>query len=161
MIAGIVVALIFFVFLPGSNSGGVSTPTQVAEQFVSGLLDGDGEQILSVVPDKAINKMMEEQGYSSREEMAEEMSNTLQVFLFYIDMLDAQVGYTVGNPEPVDDYIMEDLQEAYGEIGLTVTDAKSVPISFTADGEETSDISSENILTVQINGRWYLDITQD
>lgn len=157
-VIGTAVTLIVMLLLP--PGGGAASPELVADQFVGGMLDGNGEQILSLVPDQMVTQMVEEEGYESREEMADELTGAIRLFLSYLEMLDAPIDYIVGEPEPIEDYILDDLRETYQNYGLSVSNARNVPISFTIDGEATSDISSEGVLTVQINEQWYLDITQ-
>ena len=157
-VIGTAVTLIVMLLLP--PGGGAASPELVADQFVGGMLNGNGEQILSLVPDQMVTQMVEEEGYESREEMADELTGAIRLFLSYLEMLDAPIDYIVGEPEPIEDYILDDLRETYQNYGLSVSNARNVPISFTIDGEATSDISSEGVLTVQINEQWYLDITQ-
>ena len=159
-VIGTAVTLIVMLLLPRPAGNGLASPQLVANQFMGSMLEGNSEQILNLVPDAVVQRLIEEENYGSREEMVEEVNTGILMILSYINMIDASVDYIVGEPQPVDHYVMADLQESYRAIGLTVTDAREVPISFLVDGEESSNINIENISTVQINGLWYLDITQ-
>ena len=64
---------------------------------------------------------------------------------------------SIGEIAPVSDYELEDIQYAYQEIGVTVSDSQTVEavFNFEMDGETYSE--STDIATILVGGQWYLD----
>lgn len=65
----------------------------------------------------------------------------------------------IGQAAAVEGDELTALQERYEDLyELTVTQAVQVPFSVTAEYESGNEVSEENMVIVEIDGKWYLDL---
>ena len=167
VIAGIVVLILWLTGVFGGGvAGGVggNSPAAVANSFIDIVMDPngiDGQKVMDLMPDEMIDYGMSEGGYANEAEMADALEYSLGGSMVENLQLmeDYGISYdvSIGEIAPVSDYELEDIQDAYQEIGVTVSDAQTVEavFNFEMDGETYSE--STDIATIQVGGQWYLD----
>ena len=167
VIAGIVVLILWLTGVFGGGvAGGVggNSPAAVANSFIDIVMDPngiDGQKVMDLLPDEMIDYGMSEGGYANEAEMADALEYSLGGSMVENLQLmeDYGISYdvSIGEIAPVSDYELEDIQDAYQEIGVTVSDAQTVEavFNFEMDGETYSE--STDIATIQVGGQWYLD----
>lgn len=167
VIAGIVVLILWLTGVFGGGvAGGVggNSPAAVANSFIDIVMDPngiDGQKVMDLLPDEMIDYGMSEGGYANEAEMADALEYSLGGSMVENLQLmeDYGISYdvSIGEIAPVSDYELEDIQDAYQEIGVTVSDAQTVEavFNFEMDGETYSE--STDIATILVGGQWYLD----
>ena len=167
VIAGIVVLILWLTGVFGGGvAGGVggNSPVAVANSFIDIVMDPngiDGQKVMDLLPDEMIDYAMSEGNYANEAEMADaleySLGNSMVENLQLMEEYGISYDVSVGEAAPVSDYELEDIQDAYQEIGVNVSDAQTVEavFNFEMDGETYSE--STDIATIQVGGQWYLD----
>ena len=167
VIAGIVVLILWLTGVFGGGvAGGVggNSPVAVANSFIDIVMDPngiDGQKVMDLLPDEMIDYAMSGGNYANEAEMADALEYSLGNSMVENLQLMGEYGISydvsVGEAAPVSDYELEDIQDAYQEIGVNVSDAQTVEavFNFEMDGETYSE--STDIATIQVGGQWYLD----
>lgn len=167
VIAAIVVLILWLTGVFGGGvAGGVggNSPAAVANSFIDIVMDPngiDGQKVMDLLPDEMIDYAMSEGDYANEAEMADaleySLGNSMVRNLQLMEDYGISYDVSIGETTPVSDYELEDIQEAYQEIGVNVSDAQTVEavFNFEMDGETYSE--STDIATIQVGGQWYLD----
>ena len=151
----VIVAVVLLVYTLGGRSYKKTIDTFVTSQFAV-----DAQSIVELLPEKVLDKELEETGYS-KTELVEETNDSLKK---QVDSLDQSLGddwklsYKMTNVEDVTDDDLDDLKSNYEDINVKVSAAKTVEVEFTLKGDETEVSNSLEISVIKVDRSWYLDL---
>lgn len=180
---GVVAIVAIVLALGGIFGGGHGSAQSIADSVESAFtdliasdLEGDdwerfGLDIVSLMPEEAVEASIDMQGYDSREDfaeyMGESMGSSLSYARTYLDMVDLSFEIEVGGRLDSDEIdSMNDSLDGLG-VDLEVEEAYELEGSITATlledfggyeaGEsESSDMGYIGMCAVKIGGSWYL-----
>ena len=151
----VIVAVVLLVYTLGGRSYKKTIDTFVTSQFAV-----DAQSIVELLPEKVLDKELEETGYS-KTELVEETNDSLKK---QVDSLDQSLGddwklsYKMTNVEDVTDDDLDDLKSNYEDINVKVSAAKTVEVEFTLKGDETEISNSLEVSVIKVDRSWYLDL---
>ena len=150
-----IVAVVLLVYTLGGRSYKKTIDTFVTSKFAV-----DAQSIVELLPEKVVDKALEETGYS-KTELVDEANDSLKK---QVDSLDQSLGddwklsYKMTNVEDVTDDDLDDLKSNYEDINVKVSAAKTVEVEFTLKGDETEVSNSLEISVIKVDRSWYLDL---
>ena len=151
----VIVAVVLLVYTLGGRSYKKTIDTFVTSQFAV-----DAQSIVELLPEKVVDKALEETGYS-KTELVDEANDSLKK---QVDSLDQSLGddwklsYKMTNVEDVTGDDLNDLKSNYEDINVKVSAAKTVEVEFTLKGDETEVSNSLEISVIKVDRSWYLDL---
>ncbi len=151
----VIVAVVLLVYTLGGRSYKKTIDTFVTSQFAV-----DAQSIVELLPEKVVDKALEETGYS-KTELVDEANDSLKK---QVDSLDQSLGddwklsYKMTNVEDVTDDDLDDLKSNYEDINVKVSAAKTVEVEFTLKGDETEISNSLEVSVIKVDRSWYLDL---
>lgn len=151
----VIVAVVLLVYTLGGRSYKKTIDTFVTSQFAV-----DAQSIVELLPEKVLDKELEETGYS-KTELVEETNNSLKKQVDYIDQYlgdDWKLSYKMTNVEDVTGDDLNDLKSNYEDINVKVSAAKTVEVEFTLKGDETEISNSLEVSVIKVDRSWYLDL---
>ena len=151
----VIVAVVLLVYTLGGRSYKKTIDTFVTSQFAV-----DAQSIVELLPEKVLDKELEETGYS-KTELVEETNDSLKKQVDYIDQYlgdDWKLSYKMTNVEDVTGDDLNDLKSNYEDINVKVSAAKTVEVEFTLKGDETEVSNSLEISVIKVDRSWYLDL---
>lgn len=151
----VIVAVVFLVYTLGGRSYKKTIDTFVTSQFAV-----DAQSIVELLPEKVLDKELEETGYS-KTELVEETNDSLKKQVDYIDQYlgdDWKLSYKMTNVEDVTGDDLNDLKSNYEDINVKVSAAKTVEVEFTLKGDETEISNSLEVSVIKVDRSWYLDL---
>ena len=151
----VIVAVVLLVYTLGGRSYKKTIDTFVTSQFAV-----DAQSIVELLPEKVLDKELEETGYS-KTELVEETNDSLKKQVDYIDQYlgdDWKLSYKMTNVEDVTVDDLNDLKSNYEDINVKVSAAKTVEVEFTLKGDETEISNSLEVSVIKVDRSWYLDL---
>ena len=151
----VIVAVVLLVYTLGGRSYEKTIDTFVTSQFAV-----DAQSIVELLPEKVLDKELEETGYS-KTELVEETNDSLKKQVDYIDQYlgdDWKLSYKMTNVEDVTGDDLNDLKSNYEDINVKVSAAKTVEVEFTLKGDETEISNSLEVSVIKVDRSWYLDL---
>ena len=151
----VIVAVVLLVYTLGGRSYKKTIDTFVTSQFAV-----DAQSIVELLPEKVLDKELEETGYS-KTELVEETNDSLKKQVDYIDQYlgdDWKLSYKMTNAEDVTGDDLNDLKSNYEDINVKVSAAKTVEVEFTLKGDETEISNSLEVSVIKVDRSWYLDL---
>lgn len=151
----VIVAVVLLVYTLGGRSYKKTIDTFVTSQFAV-----DAQSIVELLPEKVLDKELEETGYS-KTELVEETNDSLKKQVDYIDQYlgdDWKLSYKMTNVEDVTGDDLNDLKSNYEDINVKVSAAKTVEVEFTLKGDETEISNSLEVPVIKVDRSWYLDL---
>ena len=151
----VIVAVVLLVYTLGARSYKKTIDTFVTSQFAV-----DAQSIVELLPEKVLDKELEETGYS-KTELVEETNDSLKKQVDYIDQYlgdDWKLSYKMTNVEDVTGDDLNDLKSNYEDINVKVSAAKTVEVEFTLKGDETEISNSLEVSVIKVDRSWYLDL---
>lgn len=151
----VIVAVVLLVYTLGGRSYKKTMDTFVTSQFAV-----DAQSIVELLPEKVLDKELEETGYS-KTELVEETNDSLKKQVDYIDQYlgdDWKLSYKMTNVEDVTGDDLNDLKSNYEDINVKVSAAKTVEVEFTLKGDETEISNSLEVSVIKVDRSWYLDL---
>ena len=151
----VIVAVVLLVYTLGGRSYKKTIDTFVTSQFAV-----DAQSIVELLPEKVLDKELEETGYS-KTELVEETNDSLKKQVDYIDQYlgdDWKLSYKMTNVEDVTGDDLNDLKSNYEDINVKVSAAKTVEVEFTVKGDETEISNSLEVSVIKVDRSWYLDL---
>ena len=151
----VIVAVVLLVYTLGGRSYKKTIDTFVTSQFAV-----DAQSIVELLPEKVLDKELEESGYS-KTELVEETNDSLKKQVDYIDQYlgdDWKLSYKMTNVEDVTGDDLNDLKSNYEDINVKVSAAKTVEVEFTLKGDETEISNSLEVSVIKVDRSWYLDL---
>lgn len=151
----VIVAVVLLVYTLGGRSYKKTIDTFVTSQFAV-----DAQSVVELLPEKVLDKELEETGYS-KTELVEETNDSLKKQVDYIDQYlgdDWKLSYKMTNVEDVTGDDLDDLKSNYEDINVKVSAAKTVEIEFTLKGDETEISNSLEVSVIKVDRSWYLDL---
>lgn len=151
----VIVAVVLLVYTLGGRSYKKTIDTFVTSQFAV-----DAQSIVELLPEKVLDKELEETGYS-KTELVEETNDSLKKQVDYIDQYlgdDWKLSYKMTNVEDVTGDDLNDLKSNYEDINVKVSAAKTVEVEFTLKGNETEISNSLEVSVIKVDRSWYLDL---
>lgn len=151
----VIVAVVLLVYTLGGRSYKKTIDTFVTSQFAV-----DAQSIVELLPEKVVDKALEETGYS-KTELVEETNDSLKKQVDYIDQYlgdDWKLSYKMTNVEDVTGDDLNDLKSNYEDINVKVSAAKTVEVEFTLKGDETEISNSLEVSVIKVDRSWYLDL---
>ena len=152
----VIVAVVLLVYTLGGRSYKKTIDTFVTSQFAA----VDAQSIVELLPEKVLDKELEETGYS-KTELVEETNDSLKKQVDYIDQYlgdDWKLSYKMTNVEDVTGDDLNDLKSNYEDINVKVSAAKTVEVEFTLKGDETEISNSLEVSVIKVDRSWYLDL---
>ena len=149
----VIVAVVLLVYTLGGRSYKKTIDTFVTSQFAV-----DAQSIVELLPEKVLDKELEETGYS-KTELVEETNDFLKKQVDYIDQYlgdDWKLSYKMTNVEDVTGDDLNDLKSNYEDINVKVSAAKTVEV--TLKGDETEISNSLEVSVIKVDRSWYLDL---
>ena len=151
----VIVAVVLLVYTLGGRSYKKTIDTFVTSQFAV-----DAQSIVELLPEKVLDKELEETGYS-KTELVEETNDSLKKQVDYIDQYlgdDWKLSYKMTNVEDVTGDDLNDLKSNCEDINVKVSAAKTVEVEFTLKGDETEISNSLEVSVIKVDRSWYLDL---
>lgn len=151
----VIVAVVLLVYTLGGRSYKKTIDTFVTSQFAV-----DAQSIVELLPEKVLDKELEETGYS-KTELVEETNDFIKKQVDYIDQYlgdDWKLSYKMTNVEDVTGDDLNDLKSNYEDINVKVSAAKTVEVEFTLKGDETEISNSLEVSVIKVDRSWYLDL---
>lgn len=151
----VIVAVVLLVYTLGGRSYKKTIDTFVTSQFAV-----DAQSIVELLPEKVLDKELEETGYS-KTGLVEETNDSLKKQVDYIDQYlgdDWKLSYKMTNVEDVTGDDLNDLKSNYEDINVKVSAAKTVEVEFTLKGDETEISNSLEVSVIKVDRSWYLDL---
>lgn len=151
----VIVAVVLLVYTLGGRSYKKTIDTFVTSQFAV-----DAQSIVELLPEKVLDKELEETGYS-KTELVEETNDSLKKQVDYIDQYlgdDWKLSYKMTNVEDVTGDDLNDLKSNYEDINVKVSAAKTVEVEFTLKGDEIEISNSLEVSVIKVDRSWYLDL---
>lgn len=151
----VIVAVVLLVYTLGGRSYKKTIDTFVTSQFAV-----DAQSIVELLPEKVLDKELEETGYS-KTELVEETNDSLKKQVDYINQYlgdDWKLSYKMTNVEDVTGDDLDDLKSNYEDINVKVSAAKTVEVEFTLKGDETEISNSLEVYVIKVDRSWYLDL---
>lgn len=151
----VIVAVVLLVYTLGGRSYKKTIDTFVTSQFAV-----DAQSIVELLPEKVLDKELEETGYS-KTELVEETNDSLKKQVDYIDQYlgdDWKLSYKMTNVEDVTGDDLNDLKSNYEDINVKVSAAKTVEVEFTLKVDETEISNSLEVSVIKVDRSWYLDL---
>lgn len=151
----VIVAVVLLVYTLWGRSYKKTIDTFVTSQFAV-----DAQSIVELLPEKVLDKELEETGYS-KTELVEETNDSLKKQVDYIDQYlgdDWKLSYKMTNVEDVTGDDLNDLKSNYEDINVKVSAAKTVEVEFTLKGDETEISNSLEVSVIKVDRSWYLDL---
>lgn len=151
----VIVAVVLLVYTLGGRSYKKTIDTFVTSQFAV-----DAQSIVELLPEKVLDKELEETRYS-KTELVEETNDSLKKQVDYIDQYlgdDWKLSYKMTNVEDVTGDDLNDLKSNYEDINVKVSAAKTVEVEFTLKGDETEISNSLEVSVIKVDRSWYLDL---
>lgn len=151
----VIVAVVLLVYTLGGRSYKKTIDTFVTSQFAV-----DAQSIVELLPEKVLDKELEETGYS-KTELVEETNDSLKKQVDYIDQYlgdDWKLSYKMTNVEDVTGDDLNDLKSNYEDINVKVSAAKTVEVEFTLKGDETEISNSLEVSVIKVDRSWYFDL---
>ena len=151
----VIVAVVLLVYTLGGRGYKKTIDTFVTSQFAV-----DAQSIVELLPEKVLDKELEETGYS-KTELVEETNDSLKKQVDYIDQYlgdDWKLSYKMTNVEDVTGDDLNDLKSNYEDINVKVSAAKTVEVEFTLKGDETEISNSLEVSVIKVDRSWYLDL---
>ena len=151
----VIVAVVLLVYTLGGRSYKKTIDTFVTSQFAV-----DAQSIVELLPEKVLDKALEETGYS-KTELVDEANDSLKKQVDYIDQYlgdDWKLSYKMTNVEDVTGDDLNDLKSNYEDINVKVSAAKTVEVEFTLKGDETEISNSLEVSVIKVDRSWYLDL---
>lgn len=151
----VVVAIILLVYTLGGRSYKKTIDTFVTSQFAV-----DAQSIIELLPEKVVDKALEETGYN-KTELVNEANDSLRKQVDYLDQSlgdDWKLSYEMTNVEDVTGDDLDDLKSNYEDINVKVSAAKTVEVEFTLKGDETEVSNSLEVSVIKVDRSWYLDL---
>lgn len=151
----VIVAVVLLVYTLGGRIYKKTIDTFVTSQFAV-----DAQSIVELLPEKVLDKELEETGYS-KTELVEETNDSLKKQVDYIDQYlgdDWKLSYKMTNVEDVTGDDLNDLKSNYEDINVKVSAAKTVEVEFTLKGDETEISNSLEVSVIKVDRSWYLDL---
>ena len=162
--AAVVLVVVLLIVLLGG--GGVAgSPEEVAENYIDSMANFDTDDLLALIPEAALDYVAEEEGYDDIDEMREEMKAGEDEMDEMLDMVDSfNVDCEVLKTTNYKKADLQDVQEYYEEeFNVEVTAAALVKVEITVEvsamGQSMENSNEMEIPVIQIDGNWYLDIT--
>ena len=136
-----------------------NSPEKVAEGAYKAMLKGDAKKLLSYMPDKFVDYILEEEFDGDKDEMLDSLEEVFEyINEFYeendVDAKDIKVKAT--DVEDMDEDEIDDLNADYEDCDIKIKDAKIVEIEVTyeMDGDEETD--EEEITVIKVGSKWYI-----
>ena len=157
VIAAIAIAVILGAFLlPGRSY------ESTVEKFVDAQFSADMESAINLMPKKFIDYQMEQDGYDSDDfdEVVDDLNGQIQDQL---DSFDQHLGegwkisHEIDDAGEIEREELERTKDAYADIGIKVSAAKTAEVEITITADETEVSNTLEIPLVKVGRSWYLD----
>ena len=155
--AAAVVIILLGIFLFGGRSYKATI-----KKYINATFDADGEELFSLIPDKMVDYMLEQDGYDRRDldDIYDQIDDELED---QIDSLDSYLGegwkadYEILFAEDIKGDELDDIKDSYEDADVKVSAAKEVEVEFTVTMDETEITNSMDVSLIKVGRSWYLD----
>lgn len=151
LIAGLVTLGVFLF-------GGRSYKSTV-KQFMKAWEEQDAEVIIELMPEEALDTMMENDGFDSLEEAVEDLQEELDAEVEHYDEEygDWDISWKIIKEKDCSKSKMKEIQEGFEKQGVDdITEAKIVTVEGTLKYDEEEKTSELDVVVVKIGRSWYL-----
>ncbi len=156
-VAALVVLIIIIALCSGRSA------KSAAKSFMEAVFDGDGEEIVDLLPKGVIKSYAERMDIKTKEAKKALEENYEDQFDGLAEMMeDLKVTIKVTGDDEYDDEDLDDIKEAYKSVDVKVKDAKVMLVKLTIKykGEKLELDEPVEVPVVKVGGSWYLDIQE-
>lgn len=156
IIAGALAVILLFSLVFGGRGW-----KKTASKFMDSFMDLDAKGMVEMMPDKLLEKALEEEGYSKRDlkfliaELQDELDASMSLISMYGDI---DMDYKILGAEDMSREDLADLKEMYSELGIKVSAAKSVEVEVTIEVMGMSQTENLEIVVIKIGRSWYIEV---
>lgn len=134
---------------------------KIVKSFVDAEMTGDAEKLLSFIPDKIIEEMMNEMNMSRSEVMDtldKEMSKAQETINNTLGE-DWSYSCKINNIQAVEGAAFNDIVDDYTDIvdNLGISEATTVEVEVSVSGKDVDNSVELEIPLIKIDEKWYLD----
>lgn len=153
-VAVLLVAVILIAIFSGRSAN------SAAKSFAEAVFEGDGDDIVDLIPNAVIKARAKSQGLSTRrekEEMADEFDRNFDRIAELMD--DVKFSFKVSGDEEYSASQRENIIERYKSMDVKVKDAKTVKLRVTirSHGEKLELAEPIRVPLIKVGGSWYVD----
>lgn len=134
----------------------------VIKTYVKASFEPDIEKIVSLIPSRMLDYIVEDEDLSDKEEFIEEIDNLLQNRVKEINEAWGdhwKYSYKILDTETIRKSELDEIKKKYDEINVKVTAAKKIETQITVQAGDTHINSvTAMIYLIKIDGSWYLDL---
>ena len=155
MIAAAVAVILLFSLVFGGRGY-----KKTVSNFMDAFIDLNAKGMVNMLPDKVLQKALEEEGYSKNDLkfLIAELQDELDSSMSYVDMFgDYKLDYKILGAQDVSKERLSYIKENYSEIGVKVSAAKTVEVEMTIDVMGRSQTETVDIVVIKIGRSWYID----
>ena len=134
---------------------------KTANKFMEAFTDLDAQGMVEMMPDKLLEKALEEEGYSKndRKVLIAELQDELDASMSIIGMYgDIEMDYKILGAQDVSREDLADLKEMYSELDIKVSGAKEVEVEMTVEVMGMSQSQSLELVVIKIGRSWYIEV---
>ena len=134
---------------------------KTANEFMDAFVNSDAKGIVELLPNKLIQKLLEEEGYGKNDKklLIAELQDELDSTMGYMAMFgEYKLDYKIQGAQDVSKEYLSYIKENYKELGMKVTAAKTVEVTMTIDVLGMSQTENVSLTVIKIGGSWYIDI---
>lgn len=156
VIAGALAVILLFSLVFGGRGW-----KKTANKFMEAFTELDAKGMVEMMPDKLLEKALEEEGYSKKDLkfLIEELQDELDSAMGYMEMFgEYKLDYKVRGAEDVSKDDLADLKEMYSELGIKVSGAKEVEVEMTIEVMGMSQSESLELVVIKIGRSWYIEV---
>lgn len=151
-----VLVLIIVIIALCSGRGAKST----AKSFMEAAFDGDGEDVVDLLPKGVIKDYANRMGMKEKEAKKALADSYEDQFDSISEMMESmKITVKVSGEEEYSESQLEDIKASFSSIGVKVKDAKIMKVTLTLKhgGDKYELKSPVDVPVVKVGGSWYLD----
>lgn len=156
VIAGVVAVIMLFSLIFGGRGY-----KKTVSNFMDAFMDLDAKGMVEMMPDKVLDKVLEEQGYGKNDlkfliaELQEELDDSMA----YMGMFgELKMDYEILGAEDVPKEDQSFLREQYSEIGVKISDVKVVEVEITVEVMDMTQSETVEVVVIKIGRSWYIEM---
>ena len=153
IVAALVVAALLGCWILGVFGG--SDQEDVVDQFIDSMFDADAQGIVDAIPDEVMQFLMEEMGCTERE-LVDQLQEALDYAFEYMPE-GIKISHRIEETESLYGEDLEEIRRQYAEMGVEVTEAKSVEVELTVSAMGMSESTDIEVGLVKVSGIWCVD----
>ncbi len=156
----VAVAAVLVIILGIAIFGGRSCKATI-KTFVDASFEADAKDMLSIIPGGMIDYALEQSG-SSKADFTADLEDSLSYSTDYIEYIygdDWKYSYKIISLDKVSSRELESIKADYEDYDVKVKAAKTAEIQIKLSGDDVSEETSSNVITlIKVGRSWYIDL---